>query len=483
MTGSDWRRLGVAYGAAVALVSAVLAGTRAAEPSRAAADALEVRVDPRVELLSIVFRLAGHPEYNQENSRSPYSVAVEEWFAAHREHSVVTEARRLRATRGVSYDAPMTLAVHLGDPPDMEERVPFEPRPARLDARWEPAEARNFAALLRDFARASRYMEFCAAHRLRYVEVEKRMQAKLGERAYREWLAKFFGARPQASFRVIPALLTGGSCFSVGVIHPNGSEEILPVIGIWKWDGDGLPLFDDGFVPTVVHEFVHSYTNPLVDAHAKALDPPAERIFRHCRPTMELQAYGSARILLYESLVRACVVRHVAATEGEEATARAIREEEERNGFEWMGALAELLARYETARARFATLGDFMPEIIRFFERYAVEYDERMAAAPHVVRTTPSNGATGVAPGPGELVIEFDRPMRRDSFSIVGKGAPEFTGKPVFDDSGKILRIPMRLFPGTSYRFSLNTLDHKGFRTPAGLPLQPTAVAFSTAYD
>ncbi|MEQ8763963.1 MAG: hypothetical protein RL885_08550 [Planctomycetota bacterium] len=29
---------------------------------------LEARVDPRVELMSTIFRLAGHPEYNQPSS-------------------------------------------------------------------------------------------------------------------------------------------------------------------------------------------------------------------------------------------------------------------------------------------------------------------------------------------------------------------------------------------------------------------------------
>ena len=39
----------------------------------AAKNRIEVRVDPRVELMSLIFRLAGSSEYNQPNSKSPYS--------------------------------------------------------------------------------------------------------------------------------------------------------------------------------------------------------------------------------------------------------------------------------------------------------------------------------------------------------------------------------------------------------------------------
>lgn len=40
----------------------------------------DVRVDPRVELMSVIFRLAGNPEYNQSRLTS-YIQDVEEHFA------------------------------------------------------------------------------------------------------------------------------------------------------------------------------------------------------------------------------------------------------------------------------------------------------------------------------------------------------------------------------------------------------------------
>src|SRR5678816_4139586 len=67
---------------------------------------LLVSVDPRVELLSLIFRLAGNPEYNRPRVDS-YSHDVETHFEAFRDHPVVALASQLRNTRGVSYDACM----------------------------------------------------------------------------------------------------------------------------------------------------------------------------------------------------------------------------------------------------------------------------------------------------------------------------------------------------------------------------------------
>jgi hypothetical protein len=56
----------LALTALVLLLPAVAAGKHTIRAS----------VDPRVELLSIIFRLAGNPEYNQPNSKSPYADEV-----------------------------------------------------------------------------------------------------------------------------------------------------------------------------------------------------------------------------------------------------------------------------------------------------------------------------------------------------------------------------------------------------------------------
>ena len=121
--------------------------------------ALDVTVDPRVELFSIVFRVAGSPEYNHVASRSAYAREVAKHFPG--THPAIEAARRLRRERGISYDAVMSLAVHCDD----RMRYRFEDRVERLDHRWRMEDVRAFLELVRRYRADSRFDEFFAAHR------------------------------------------------------------------------------------------------------------------------------------------------------------------------------------------------------------------------------------------------------------------------------------------------------------------------------
>jgi hypothetical protein len=443
--------------------------------------ALTASVDPRVELLSIVFRLAGNPEYNMPNSASPYAEDVARYFGPFREHAVVQAAQRLRAKRGVSYDAVMSLALHLTAPPELKERVPFDAPPPRLDRRWQANEAREFLAQLRAFAAESRFAEFVAAHRALYEEAGARLTREVNRAQYLAWFDKFFGARPRARFYVYVGLLNGGGNYGVGIRFADGAEEITPVIGAWRFDADGMPMFDAAIEDTVAHEFCHSYTNAFVDAHAAALEKPGRQLYDTCATVMADQAYGDWKTMLYESLVRACTVRYMQASGGD-ARARRQREYEEGRGFVWTGELAELLGTYEREREKYATFDAFMPRVIAFFEAYAPKAAARAAQAPHVVRSTPDSGADDVDPQLALLTVAFDRPMQDQSWSVVGGGPhfPELAGKPSYDKERKVFSVAVRLKPDWSYEFWLNRGEYMAFRSAEGVPLAPVHVTFRT---
>ena len=74
--------------AAATLLILMLAGNAIACSSSDKAEGPEIRVDPRIELLSIIFRLAGNPEYSRGEVRS-YVEDVEAHFGPFREHAVV----------------------------------------------------------------------------------------------------------------------------------------------------------------------------------------------------------------------------------------------------------------------------------------------------------------------------------------------------------------------------------------------------------
>lgn len=465
-----------------ATLATVLAFSPAAAGQERAAVApeVDVRVDPRVELMSVIFRLAGNPEYRQ-GKVDTYTKAVDAHFGEFDDHAVVRRARDLRRKRGVSFDAVMSMAVHLADAEKLGESVPFKPKPKALDSRWHPNEARAFLKDARRFVRDTKFAAFFEQHRELYETAVTRMQKVLREDAQLEWFDQFFGARPTAKFELALGMLNGGACYGPRVIHRDGQEDLYCVLGVWQTDFDGLPFFESSMLGTVVHEFCHSYCNRLVDAHYDKLEKAADMLYPRVAERMKKQAYGNAKTMMYESLVRACVVRYLHEAEGRRASRSQIRSDEGR-GFLWLGELADLLGQYEKQRDQYPTVDAFMPEVVAFFDGYAASFDEKQADAPTVVSIVPANGATAADPATPAIVVTFDRPMQDGNYAFVGGGPnfPKTTGKPSYDTDCRVLTLPVKLEPNWSYEFWLNRGRFDSFQSEDGVKLASVHVRFKT---
>jgi hypothetical protein len=457
--------------------------TRPAAADRQAATrpALIAAVDPRVELMSVIFRLAGNPEYNMRASQSPYSEAVEDHFGKFRDHPAVTKARQLRGSRGVSFDAVMGMAVHIEDAVSLKERVPFDNPACKLDSRWRPDEARDFLKAARAFAKETGFAGFMRKHQDLHAAAAARMIELLKQRDYVGWFDSFFGARPNATFGVIVGMLEGGGNYGVTLQPLDGREEITPIIGVWKFDDEGVPVFTDEIIPTLIHEFCHAYTNQLVDKYAGKMEASASKIYATKEQTMRDQAYGNWQTMLCESMVRACVVRYVNAADGKAQAQEEINEQHGR-GFERVGELAMLLQQYERARDRYPDMDAFMPRVVTFFDDYAKKAGRLAGRKPKVVTMVPANGAKNVDPSLAEMKVTFNRPMKDGNWAVIGGGPsfPEMTGKPSYDATRTVLTIPMRPKPNWEYRLWLNRGQFNSFMSEEGERLESVAVTFRT---
>jgi hypothetical protein len=468
---------------AVVIGCLTLLGPAPVEANKAERGA-EVVVDPRVELMSILFRLAGNREYRQGRVAS-YVNDVEEHFGPHRGHAAVKTADRLRRTYGVSYDAVMSMAVHLTDADTLGEAVPFEPHPEDLDERWKTHEARLFLDQARDFAEKSDFAGFLKEHEKLYATAVERFEAVLKEHGRLEWFDEFFGKRAGAEFTVALGMLNGPANYGARLKRGRSDETLYCVLGVWATDGEGKPSFDKRVLGTVAHEFCHSYVNPLVDKHRRKLKKSGETLFPLVAEAMRRQAYSGWETLMKESLVRACVVRYVRATEGEAAAEEEARRQVERK-FLWTPQLAALLGEYEANRKRYRTLDAFLPRIAELFDDYAPELakemENRAKHEPKVVSMTPVNGSRDVDPKLTKIVVTFDREMSPGGFAFVGGGPkfPETTGRASYDRTRRVITLPVKLKPNWTYEFWLNRGRFDSFRSKEGVSLKSVHVTFTT---
>ena len=458
------------------------AGPPAAE-KLAKAPACRVAVDPRVELMCVIFRLAGNREYNLSSVRG-YVDDVTKQFAPFRDHVVVKLAQKLHGTRGISYDAPMSMAVLLPDPGEMKDAAFLTPWPKTLDGRWTSDDGREFAAAARQFVKDASFQEFVEKHRKLYSLTESQLRTLLAKQTHLEWFNTFFGDRPGAAFVVVPALLNGPCNYGSSRRTADGREELYCILGVWYSNKDGNPRFTSGQVSTIVHEFCHSYANPIIDRHAAELQAAGEKIFPAVARRMNAMAYGNWKTMFYESLVRACVLRYTRHHDGAMAAWLATQRERA-NGFAWMEGLSDLLGEYETHRDKYPTLEAFAPRLVAFFNAYAKKSAAKPstnAKTPKVVSMTPANGATDVDPSLKTIQVVFDRPMI-NLWSMCGGGPdfPEIVGKPSYDAKRTTWTVHVKLKPEWEYHFALNAASYSGFQSAEGVPLELVEVTFKTA--
>src|SRR5688500_9962428 len=91
----------------------------------AVAQPVRIDVDPRVELMAIVFKLAGSSEFNQ-NRFQPYIADIERHFGPLRTHPAIARVAVVRDSNGLYLDRITSLAVSVTDPPALLERIPFD---------------------------------------------------------------------------------------------------------------------------------------------------------------------------------------------------------------------------------------------------------------------------------------------------------------------------------------------------------------------
>jgi hypothetical protein len=434
-------------------------------------------VDERVELFSIVFRLAGNPEYNK-NTLPSYSADIDRYFAPYKDHPAIRMARALTRKNGVSFDAVMSMAISLSPPPELKPLVAFTPEVP--DKRWGVADADKFLPLLRDFYRDSKFAEFYAAHRPMYRLAETRFATTLDSVDF-GWYPRFYGKAPELTYHLILGMNNGGGNYGPRLVRPDGSTELFSIIGCWTHDDAGNPTYppDQGYLSTIIHEFNHSFVNPAVDEHWSAFSG-AEQVHTAVADKMRRMDYGSAETMVYESLVRAAVIVYFQdAGEDSHLNLKRIREEQ-RNGFFWMDELVELLKQYKAQRAQYPTFSSYMPQVALFYRNLA---PRAAAKSAHVVSMEPfANHSQNVDASVQMIEIVVDKPLDPGAgYSInYGPGGSEhfaIAGKPTFNDSGLHILLPVQLKSNQTYSFVLTPAL---YTTRDGYPLESYTVEFKT---
>lgn len=435
------------------------------------------KVDKQVELLSIVFRLAGNKEYNATFFKR-YTDKVENHFSVYKEHELIKFASSLRENNGISYDAVVSLAVvldnNLNPMTDFSSTLP--------DKRWTKNDANKFIKLLKAFYKDAECEKFFRENMELFQEVSNRFDS-VYKTLDLNWFQSFYGNKAEENFKIIVSPSCGDHNYGPSYTLPNTKKEVFAIMGTWKIDESGMPIYaKDEYLPTIIHEFNHSFINPLLAKNEKAFEKNGKEIYNAVGYEMSQQAYGSWQTMLNEALVRASVIKYFIDHEANETIIQMMINNELNKGFIWIKGLVDQLIKYDNQRNIYPTLESYVPELLNAYKDFAEKISQFDAQRPKVESIEEfTNNDKSVNPQIKTITINFDKPLAGKGYSVnygtKGQSAFPKLGNIHYTNENKSVIMEVQLIPDKEYQF---VLSGKNFKTEQGVPLKTYEVNFKT---
>lgn len=338
---------------------------------------IKVEVSETVELMSILSRTSGFPEYCMDMGGN-YTTETEEWFSPYKSHPAISLFQEMRAKYGISYDAVMNMAINLAI--DGNE-VKMQTERKGLEKRWHEVDINTFLVRLNQFYTDTRFHDFYMQHQSFYQSVLRIYEQNVMSYFHQDWYAKFYGTGPSERFRIVIGFTNGGGNYGPSRQLPGQPKEVFAICG-YNTDKTTGKAYENGVdhAATLIHEFNHSFVNSLLEneANKALLTPIGKKLMKHSYRAMNSQAYRNAETVVNESIVRAAVILYL---HDNHFTAEQVKEEMDNqisSGFYWMPELVTTLRNYSKHREEYLTLGDYYPEIAKCLDEFLKKEAERI---------------------------------------------------------------------------------------------------------
>lgn len=426
---------------------------------------LPVDFNEGVDLLSMVWRLMGDRVYNYSTIPG-YCAKADAYFAPFKNHPVVEKAREYSES-GIGYDAVASYGLHLVISSD--GKISFNEQFAKNGDtsfdRWTEQQKEEFLPLLEDFYRESEFHKWYLSTAPVQGEA-KQAFAKVASQLDMNWFDTFFGPRPENSqFQIVLSILCGVNNYGCSATMKSGGERLSPVISCCQVDDGGNLFYNtDIVVPIIVHEFCHSYCNPLNARYWNGMKKNATAVFKLNDEKLSAMAYTTPEIMMDETFVRSCVIRYQLSHGRADQKAVLVAEPMDM-GFLLTADVVDALNQYEQQRGHYARMNDFMPQIVKTVNAFNCKKIEKFLKKQKRHNATYTcniqDGATDIPSGEFNLVITFSKPIVPGVALSYGRGNGKFImpahGKESFnwDKSQKILTVSILLEPHAQYSFSI----------------------------
>lgn len=259
-------------------------------------------INKNIELISVVMLLSTYYQrypYLTTSYNFKYMEDILIYFSNYNTHPVVKEFDRL-VDKGFTFDMPSAIVLFCDEELNLKKEIHHILK--KTLGGIQISEIEQFLALLKEFEKTSCFRVFFENHNEYYVRVLEKNIERIPEIDFQQILTDYFGFA-LSNLEVILSISFGGIGFCISQYNKT---SIL--LGTFKLDNqDPIVIDNTHFIDMVLHEFSHSYVNPIVDNYPL----PAEsirKLYEHLDEGYRTQ-YGSGKSLLSEQIVRAVTAR------------------------------------------------------------------------------------------------------------------------------------------------------------------------------
>lgn len=324
---------------------------------------LEIRVDKRTELLSIIEIISDYrkkyPFLLEKYGNKNHVIEIENKFRRYQNHKVVQLFNYLTLNYDFSFSVPIKLFLQLNDDfsfsylsdDTFSKRLNKDPKVLEL------------LSLLSDFAEEIKFDTYYFGNEEKYRLFIHNVANQLIGLDIVGFMNKYYGITESKKFIVnlIPWRTYG--CY--GTCSNDDLYTHLCCHHESKNENDIYPNDDQifNYSSFLVHEFSHSFINPLTDKYSLITEDNS--IFDDIWDKMKKLGYRSNKSILNDHIVRAITLRYLFLQRNDLSYYNKQLETDENWGFSYIRNIMNSLEIYEKNRNEYKNMDEFYPLLIQ----------------------------------------------------------------------------------------------------------------------
>ncbi len=307
-------------------------------------------VSPAVECLGVIFVL-GDFKLNIIRCNEQYRNIIKEFFVDFKQYKIIEICNNFFDGR---YDAPVELFIHL-----QNGIMPSKPLLQRLNMSLEDYEL--LVTELKKFILESNFNEFFEKNKAYYKISINRYVDRIKEFSPDEYLFEFLGLK---SDNLNILCMFGVTTSNYGINVNNKLYCCIRPYFKSNFTNDLDFAYDLVYSSTLIlHEYAHSFINPLTDKHLKNEDIN----YKKCKPALDKNPYGThLKTVVNETIIRAleCLYVKKNFTNGYEE----LKQDYINDGFVCIDETIKSLENYDKKRCKYKDIEDYYEELIKIFK-------------------------------------------------------------------------------------------------------------------